>query len=224
MAPRAPLPVLLVSRIFQRCQRQRQAHEKPRDRGYASTSAEEEIEAAMRRPIQVYSVRVFEGRQFAAIKDALLLGVSRILARLAGSSWAVTPALQGSPRALQSVGVRKYRSRTQIFWGHIPEEWKGKLRWDHVKLIETEYTPPYARMPSRPFVMPCRSLCGLDLKRVHVTCLLHCRIRRGYYGKLPRVAQLRAVWTIAPDLSRRFGKVRAAVFKRIALIMEASGS
>jgi len=178
----------------------------------------------MRRPIAVYSVRVFEDRQFAAFKDAVLVGISRILACLAGSTWVVAPALQDAPPTLQSVGVRKYRSRTQTFWGHIPRDWKGKLRWEHVKLIETEFTPPYPHMPSHPFVMPCRSLCGFDLKRVHTTCWIHCRIRRAYYGKLPKVAQLRAVWAIAPDLPRRFGKVQAAIFKRVALLMEAAGS
>jgi hypothetical protein len=184
----------------------------------------------MGRPIQVYSVRVFEGRQLAALKDAVLLGISRILARLAGSQWVVTPALQGTPRALQAVAVRKYRSRTQTFWGHIPEGWKGHTRWEHVKLIETEFTPPYPNMPKRSFTMNCRALCDKDLKRIHTTCWLHCRIRRAYYGNLPKVAELKAVWSITfgwsprPDEHHRFIGVRPALFRRIALLMEAAGS
>ena len=39
------------------------------------------------------------------------------------------------------------------------------------------------RFPSRPFVMPCRTLCGLDLKRVHFTCMF-CRLRRVLAGKM----------------------------------------
>jgi len=178
----------------------------------------------MSRPTAIYSVRVFEGRHLAALKDALLINLSRILARLAGAAWVVTPALQGTPSTLQIVAERKYRSRRQTLWGHIPEGWKGKLRWDHVKLIETEFTPPYPAMLPRPFVMPCRSLCGLDLTRVHTTCLLTCRIRRTYYGTLPKVAQLRAIWAIAPNMTRLASKVRAAMFKRLAVIMEAAGS
>jgi hypothetical protein len=184
----------------------------------------------MSRPIAVYSVRVFEARQLAALKDAVLLGVSRILARLAESEWIMTPALQGTPPTLQSVGVHKYRSRRQIFWGHIPDDWKGKLRWDHVKLIETEFTPPYPRMARHPFTMPCRQLCGHDLKRIHITCWLHCRIRKAYYGKIPKIAQLKAVWSISPGWPPRpnrrhfFTGVQAILFKRIALIMEAAGS
>ncbi len=175
------------------------------------------------RLLRVYSVRVWRHRHLAAFKDALMLCLGSILARLAGSSWVVTSALQGTPPNLQSVAVRKYRSRRQIFWGHIPEEWRGKTRWEHVKLIETEFTPPYAHVPSRPFVMPCRSLCGLDLKRVHVTCWLHCRIRKVYYGKLPTVNELKAVWSIAPNVNRRFNRLRDAIFKRLSLLMEAAG-
>jgi hypothetical protein len=174
--------------------------------------------------IQVYSVRVWKGRPLAAFKDAVILGISRILAGLAGSTWVMTPGLQGTPRALQVVAVRKYQSRNLIFWGHIPEDWKGKTRWNHVKLIETEFTPPYARMPLRPFVMACRCLCGYDLKRIHTTCWLLCRIRKCYYGKMPLVNELKAVWSIAPDMNQRFKRVRKALFKRLALIMEAAGS
>jgi len=177
----------------------------------------------MTRPIQVYGFRVWKERHLAAFKDALILDLGRILAWLAGSSWIVTPALQGTPPALQSVAIRKYRSRELIFWGHVPEDWQGKTRWDHVKLIETEFTPPYRRMPRRPFVMACRPLCGYDLKRIHTTCWLHCRIRKCYYGKLPLVNELKAVWSIAPGMNRRFRRVREAIFKRLVLMMEAAG-
>ena len=171
---------------------------------------------------------MFQGRRFAAFKDAIILGISRILAWLAKADWVVTPGLQENPPALQVVAIRQYRSRKLIFWGHKPEDWKGKLRWNHVKLIETEFTPPYPCMTERSFIMNCRPLCGLDLKRIHTTCWLHCRIRKVYYGKLPAVTGLRAVWALGwrfdPAKDQPKKPIREALFKRIALLMEAAGS
>lgn len=197
-----------------------------------SAKAESEVTLSrsilVRRILYVYSVRVFQGRRFAAVKDAVILGLSRILAWLAHGEWIVTPGLHDNPPALQVVAVRKYPSRTQTFWGHIPEEWKGKTRWNHVKLIETEFTPPYPQMPKRSCVMNCRPLCGKNLTRIHTTCWLHCRIRRAYYGKLPKLAELRAVWSIGwaipPAMNSIHKPAREVLFKRIALIMEAAGS
>jgi hypothetical protein len=53
----------------------------------------------------------------------------------------------------------------------------------------------YPALPSRRFVMPCRPVCGLDLRRVHFTCLL-CRIRRVHSGKIPPLNELEDTHTI----------------------------
>ena len=72
-----------------------------------------------------------------------------------------------------------FRSRNVIFWGvngeitHIENIWKPEGIAENAR-----------QLPSRPFVMPCRPVCGLDLRRVHLTCLT-CNIRRSYYGLKP---------------------------------------
>ena len=173
---------------------------------------------------RMYSLRVLKRQRFHAFKNAMLVCVGRIVARLAGSKWVITPALAGNPPALQSVATRNYPSRRLTLWGHKPEDFEGKLRWDHVKLIETEFTPPFQRMPKRPFVMACRPLCGYDLHYPHATCWLHCRIRRTYYGLMAKVQELEVVWAIAPNLDRRNRRVREMLTKQLALIMEWAGS
>jgi hypothetical protein len=178
----------------------------------------------------MYRVMVFKGRRREAFKDAALLILSRILVVLAGSQWTIAPALQGRPPRLQALQTREHPTRQVTLWGNVPEGYEGNLRWEHVKLVETEFIPPFPQMPRRSFVMPCRSLCGLDLKRVHLTCLLTCRIRRGYYGRLPLVAELKSVWSIIPkwksnpDLRHQFAQIQAVLFKIVAPFMEAAGS
>jgi hypothetical protein len=67
---------------------------------------------------------------------------------------------------------------------------------DESKLtIETVWKPEGIRqrartLPKRRFAMACRPLCGFDLKRPHLTCIISCRIRRVYYHKLPDVNPL----------------------------------
>ena len=68
-------------------------------------------------------------------------------------------------------------------------------------------------LPNRPFVMPCRALCGKDLKRPHLTCVTGCRIRRGWYGKLPETVELARVIQIAVLKHRRFARVKDAIMK-----------
>ena len=41
------------------------------------------------------------------------------------------------------------------------------------------------KLPPRRFAPPCRSLCGFDLRRWHVTCIFSCLLRRVHYGKMP---------------------------------------
>jgi hypothetical protein len=72
-----------------------------------------------------------------------------------------------------------FRSRNVIVWGkngevtHIETVFKPEGIAENVRLL-----------PRRPFTMPCRPVCGLDLRRVHLTCLT-CNIRRAYYGMIP---------------------------------------
>jgi len=173
----------------------------------------------------IYLVRVFEDREFAVLKDAVLRIVGSIIARLAGSKPVVHLAMRENPRALQVLSVKQYRSRRLTIWGNRPQGYEGPARWAHVKLVETEYTTPYPRMPSARFVMSCRPLCALPLRRVHATCILFCRIRRTFYGLLPKVATLRAVWAFAYVKNRRNEIVRNRLVKNcFGLIMEWAGS
>jgi len=73
-----------------------------------------------------------------------------------------------------------FRSRNVIVWGKNGE----------VTHIETIFKPEGIAensqlLPRRPFTMACRPVCGLDLRRVHATCLT-CNIRRAYYGMIPK--------------------------------------
>jgi hypothetical protein len=77
------------------------------------------------------------------------------------------------------VAVRNFRSRNLILWGL-----DGKITH-----VETVWKPEGIReaqrqMPRRRFAFPCRALCGLDLRRPHLTCLT-CNIRRTFYGLTP---------------------------------------
>ncbi len=65
-----------------------------------------------------------------------------------------------------------------------------------LRAMEIQLKPDrYPTLPSRRFVMPCRPVCGLDLRRVHFTCL-HCRIRRIHSGKIPPLNELEDTHTI----------------------------
>lgn len=68
---------------------------------------------------------------------------------------------------------------------------------DNRALVETRFKPEnFPRFKPRPFVMACRSLCGMELKRVHLPCVTFCRIRRVYHGKLPALNELEEIHTI----------------------------
>jgi hypothetical protein len=170
----------------------------------------------------LYLVRVFDKRKFAGLKDAILEIVGMIIGKLAGSEPAVHWAMVEDPPTIQQLAVKQYRSRQLTIWG---KKSKGPARWNHVKLIETAFTPPYPRMPHARFAMACRSLCALPLRRVHVTCVLFCRIRRTFYGLLPAVAQLRAVCSFAYVKNRRNEIIRNRLVKNcFGLVMEWAGS
>jgi hypothetical protein len=177
----------------------------------------------VKRQLQVYTFMVFAHRTHAGFKNVVMQLVADVMAKLAGSRWIVQPCLQGTPFSITPIGQQEFRSRRLIYWGIVPEDYLGKARWCHAKVVETEFKPPFQRFPDHRFTMACRPLCGMDLKRVHVTCWLHCGIRRAYYGLLPKVRELEAVWSIAPAMNRRNLVARERIMKRLALIVEWSG-
>jgi len=189
--------------------------------------------------LQVYSCRVFADRKHRAFKDAVFKGIARIMAWLMNSEWTIHQAIQAQPRALQIVAQKRYPSRVLTFWGVKPKEDEQLItRWEHVKLIETTFTPPFHEPPRYPtfrfskrfpFIhifcpMACRSLCGHPLLRVHNTCWIHCGLRRAYYGLMPKTRMLQAVWTISPDSQRKNRRVTEVFAKKFALLLEWSAT
>jgi hypothetical protein len=77
------------------------------------------------------------------------------------------------------LGVRNYHSRNVLYW-HGPEGVFIETVWKFDGIQKRAQ-----QLPARPFVMACRALCGLDLRRPHLSCLL-CNIRRTYYGLQPQ--------------------------------------
>jgi hypothetical protein len=74
-------------------------------------------------------------------------------------------------------------------------------------------------LPARKFVMPCRSLCGFDLKRPHVPCFAYCRLRRTYYGKMPeRIKVKRIALYVRED--RHLAPVKDALLKAVMTVAE----
>ena len=90
---------------------------------------------------------------------------------------------------LNGIGHSGHREENQSLLRAPPLRTSGpraqKLReWKDVEAFEVKLKPEgYRAFPRRPFVMPCRALCGLDLKRVHFTCMF-CRLRRVFAGKM----------------------------------------
>ena len=105
---------------------------------------------------------------------------------------------------------------------------RNSLLWrdDQDRLfVETVWKPQGIReraqeMPRRRFAMPCRPLCGLDLKRPHLTCVTSCRIRRVYYHKLPDVNQLDRIVELRVLKRRRFASVKDAVMKELLSLID----
>jgi hypothetical protein len=67
--------------------------------------------------------------------------------------------------------------------------------------------------------LPCRELCGFDLKRVHLTCL-HCRARRVALGLLPPLFPVYLhFWTVRVR-GRRFALLKDRLIKWLASVIE----
>ena len=67
--------------------------------------------------------------------------------------------------------------------------------------------------------LPCRVLCGFDLKRVHLTCL-HCRARRVASGELPPLFPVYLHFWTVPVQGRRFALLKDQLIKWLASIIE----
>jgi hypothetical protein len=77
----------------------------------------------------------------------------------------------------------------------------------------------YARLKRRPFTMPCRPICGYDLKRVHLTCLI-CRARRVFSGKMSEKVELEDAYTIFIAKRRHLASVKSILLRRLLSICE----
>ena len=88
--------------------------------------------------------------------------------------------------------------------------------------VETYWKPRNFRfdLPHRPLTMPCRPICGKDLKRPHVTCVTSCQIRRVWYGKLQANRPLERVLFIAVNKNRNHAALKDLVMKYVLSLVE----
>lgn len=77
----------------------------------------------------------------------------------------------------------------------------------------------YSKFPDRPFTMPCRGICEMDLHRVHATCMLACDLRKIHSGQMPDKVPVYA-YTLWIHKDRRFEPVKAALMKLLMTIFE----
>lgn len=100
------------------------------------------------------------------------------------SSEGLASTAQGNiPSSNQIIGKRIKASYELFLYGPANLD-RREAKWKDVEAFAVKLKPEgYQRFPPRPFVMPCRALCGLDLKRVHFTCMF-CRLRRVFAGKM----------------------------------------
>lgn len=115
----------------------------------------------------------------------------------------------------QVIGKRIKPSYELILYG--PDNLERKYaRWVDVEAFEVKLKPEgFKNFPDRPFVMPCRPLCGLPLKRVHFTCLF-CRLRRVHSGKMPARNQAHTYALIIQD-QRPLAAVKDLLLRKIVL-------
>jgi hypothetical protein len=69
------------------------------------------------------------------------------------------------------------------------------------------------------FEFACRKLCGLNLKRPHMTCL-YCASRKAYYGKGYRHVRFIDTYILNIDRERRFAKTKDLLLKKLLTICE----
>jgi hypothetical protein len=93
--------------------------------------------------------------------------------------------------------------------------------WLEVKLRPEKYRRD---LPHRAFTMPCRPVCGLDLRRVRFTCLFTCKLRRIHAGKMPVMNELADIYTLMIMKQRRLERLKAFVLNKLLPICEWAAS
>jgi len=69
------------------------------------------------------------------------------------------------------------------------------------------------------FGFACRSLCGLSLRRPHMTCV-YCASRKAYYGKSHRPVRFIDTYILNVDRERRLAKAKDVVLKKLLTVCE----
>jgi len=116
------------------------------------------------------------------------------------------------------INALRYPTYLQLFYG----EYDSEGRYDESRVTHMEIRIRYdslAKLPPRRFAPPCRSLCGFDLHRWHLTCLLSCLLRRVHYGKMPAKIPVQG-YVLWIHRGRRFERVKTALLKRVMTIAE----
>ena len=116
------------------------------------------------------------------------------------------------------INAIRYPTYIQLFYG----EYDPEDRYDEHSVTHMEIRIRYdnlAKLPRRRFAPPCRSLCGFDLHRWHLTCLLSCILRRVYYGKIPAKIPVQGymLWIVK---GRRLECVKAPLLKLLVTLSE----
>jgi len=116
------------------------------------------------------------------------------------------------------INTLRYPTYLQLFYGEYDPE--GRYDESHVTHMEIRIRyDNLAKLPPRRFAPPCRSLCGFDLHRWHVTCIFSCLLRRVHYGKLPGKIPVQG-YTLWIHKGRQFERVKTALLKRVMTIAE----
>lgn len=116
------------------------------------------------------------------------------------------------------INAIRHPTYLQLFYG----EYDPAGRYDERSVTHMEIRIRYdnlATLPPRRFAPPCRSLCGFDLRRWHLTCIFSCLLRRVHYGKMPAKIPVQA-YTLWIHQGRRFERVTAPLLKRLMTICE----
>ena len=116
------------------------------------------------------------------------------------------------------INALRYPTYIQLFYG----EYNPEGRYDERSVTHMELRIRYdnlAKLPRRRFAPPCRSLCGFDLHRWHLTCLLSCLLRRVHYGKMSAKIPVQG-YVLWIHKGRRFEGLKTALLKRVMTIAE----
>jgi hypothetical protein len=116
------------------------------------------------------------------------------------------------------INAIRYLTYVQLFYG----EYRADGQYDERSVTHMEIRIRYDNLPKLPcrlFAPSCRSLCGFDLRRWHVTCIFSCLLRRVHYGKMPPKIPVRG-YVLWIHLGRRFECVKTPLLKRVMTIAE----